>query len=129
SDDGTPCDQISALVPTSSEPGGPTLLAGDPVADVWIERNRIFEMGFAGIGTYGFFGDPQLGIITVDRLTILGNEIRGCLALLPERIPSDTVDQMGYGAISLADVAQLVVRDNAIEDNGPDAVAPICGLF
>lgn len=128
-DDCAPREPASTLVPTSSVPGGPTLVAGDPLTDIWIERNRILDMGLAGIGVYGFFDDNQRGIITVDRLTVLGNEIRSCLARSLKHITSDTVDMMGYGAISLADVTQLVVRDNAIEDNGPDGFAPNCGLF
>jgi hypothetical protein len=38
-------------------------------------------------------------------------------------------DSMGYGGISLADVDNLVARDNFIEDNGQDYTEPVCGIF
>jgi hypothetical protein len=87
-------------------------------------------MGLNGIGVVAFFNLAAADeFITVDGLRILGNEIRGCLRRPLAPIPSDMIDAMGYGGISLADVENLVVEDNIVEDNGPNHHEPICGIF
>jgi hypothetical protein len=39
------------------------------------------------------------------------------------------VNQVGYGGVTLAHVERLTIRGNTIEDNGPDHLQPVCGVF
>lgn len=127
-----PCDPGDNSIPPRGEGGTRTTSAG-PLYDILIERNRIFNMGLNGIGVVGFFhikstvGKPEL--ITVNGLHILGNEISRCLIRPLANISRKLQTFMGYGGISLAYVLDLVVRDNFIEDNGPDHLQPVCGIF
>jgi hypothetical protein len=98
--------------------------------EVHIERNRILDMGLNGIGVVGFFNlDEKDEFISVERLTILDNQIRRCLKRPLEVIPPEMINSMGYGGIALADAEYLVIRENVIEDNGPSHLEPICGVF
>lgn len=129
----TPCKKR----PSVPKPGATVVvdtttreIAGPPLSEILIERNRILRMGSNGIGVDAFFdlsGADEM--ISVSGLTILGNQIRHCLNQAPDEIPANMVDSQGYGGIALADVDDLVVRDNRIEDNGPDQLEPICGIF
>jgi hypothetical protein len=99
--------------------------------DIHIERNRIQSAGLDGIGVIGFFDlSKQDEFVTVRRLTILGNEIKGCLTLTREPIAPSMVDSMAYGGIALADVYELVIYDNVIEGNGSAQPGqPACGIY
>ncbi|MFB3133581.1 MAG: hypothetical protein ACE10K_13770, partial [Rhodothermales bacterium] len=98
--------------------------------EIYIARNRILDMGLNGIGVVGFFNlDDADEFISVNRLTITGNEIRRCLHRPLADTSPEMIDSMGYGGIALADVEYLVVRNNVIEDNGPSQLEPICGVF
>ena len=127
-----PCRPGDNSIPPGDEGGTRTVSAGD-LYEILIERNRIFNMGLNGIGVVGFFdirsaaGAPQL--ITVNGLHILGNEISRCLSRPLADISTKLQTFMGYGGISLASVLDLIVRDNFIEDNGPDYRQPVCGIF
>ncbi len=110
--------------------GGPTIVSAGALHDIYLERNRIYNMGANGIGVVAFFDlAKQDEFISVDHLTIVGNEIRKCLGRDIEPIRPAMQDVMGYGGIALADVEYLVVRDNVIENNGPNHLLPICGIF
>lgn len=128
-----PCGPRPAMIP--NPPFGVAalpfqLVAGAALSDILIERNRIFRMGDSGIAVDGFFDLNVLcEMISVSGLTIIGNEISHCLNRTPEPIQPKMVDFQGYGGIALAAVYDLVVRDNVIEDNGPDQLEPICGIF
>ena len=101
-----------------------------PLVDITIENNRILDMGLNGIGVAGFFNlDAVDEFITVERLLIARNVIRRCLQRPLAPIEDGMVDAMGYGGVSLADVEYLVLRENVIEDNGPDHLQPVCGVF
>lgn len=125
-----PCHDGDSSIPPRRDGGTRTTSAGD-LYDILIERNRIFDMGLNGIGMVGFFevrgAVPE--IVTVNVLHILGNDIRRCLQRRLADIRTSLQNFMGYGGISLASVIDLVVRDNFIEDNGPDHRQPICGIF
>lgn len=99
--------------------------------DIRIENNRILDMGLNGIGVAAFFNlDADDEFITVNGLSISGNEIRGCLnqPLLP--IANDMVGSKGYGGIALADVDNLSIQRNVIEDNGVARDSePVCGIY
>jgi hypothetical protein len=111
---------VDSITRTSSE--------GD-LYEILIERNRIFNMGVNGITVAGFFELEEVReFITVHGLVIDGNVIRRCLGRAVE-IPAAMLDKVGYGGIALSHVEYLAIRDNFIEDNGPNQLEPICGIF
>ncbi|KEF42629.1 MAG: hypothetical protein ER33_05030 [Cyanobium sp. CACIAM 14] len=131
-----PCDPklpaSSVLVITAfpTDLGQVRQASAGTLSEVVIKRNRIQQMGMNGIGVAGFFdlrGADEF--ISVEHLSILGNEIRGCLRRPLEPIPEAMVDSLGYGGIALADVEHLLIRDNVITDNGPSHLEPVCGIF
>ena len=100
------------------------------LTEILIERNRIYDMGMNGIGVVGFFDlEGADEFITVEKLSIIGNDIRRCLQRTIAPISTRMLNSSGYGGISLADVEQLVIRDNLIADNGLSDLEPICGIF
>jgi hypothetical protein len=124
-----PCRPGDDSVPDPGDDTIRTVSAGD-LYDILIERNRIFNMGLNGIGVVGFFNLQEVDeFISVHRLLILGNEIHHCLNRQLQAISQQMLNAMGYGGIALADVDDLVIRDNFITDNGPDFREPICGIF
>lgn len=127
----SPCDPGDTHVPPEpEEEGEPTYQSAGPLYDVLIERNRIFDMGLNGIGVVAFFDlSAQDEFITVVELRIVANDIRGCLKRPLAAIPEAMRNAMGYGGIALADCELLTIRHNLIENNGPDHLEPICGIF
>ena len=127
-----PCNPCKKGDTTTTKPPDPTtttVSAGD-LYDILIEHNSIFNMGLNGIGVVGFFPLDEIDeFISVHRLVILGNQIRRCLGRQIEDIPQSMREAIGYGGIALADVDDLVIRDNFIVDNGPDFREPVCGIF
>jgi hypothetical protein len=124
-----PCRPGDTSVP---EPGDVTTRTSseDDLYDIQIVRNRIWNMGLDGIGVVGFFPLGAVDeFISVHDLLIDRNEIRQCLNRPLGDIPEPMLNAMGYGGIALADVDNLVVRDNFITDNGPDFREPVCGIF
>lgn len=126
-----PCDDGDTSVPPPSEMDDKTtIIAGGALYDILIEHNRIYRMGLNGISSVGFFNLAEMNeLISVERLIIVGNEIRGCLRRPVAEISPAMINRIGYGGITLADVDYLVVRDNFIEDNSPDPRSPVCGIF
>lgn len=126
----TPATGIIVVVEVPSGEGHVRVASAGTLTEIVIERNRIYQMGMNGIGVVGFFDLRAADeFITVENLTILGNDIRHCLRRTLAVIPATMIDSAGYGGISLADVERLVVRDNLIADNGPSYVEPVCGIF
>lgn len=126
-----PCNPGDGYVPPGgADPEFPGFESAGTLYDILIERNRILSMGMNGIGVVAFFSLAQQDeFISVDGLRILGNEIRNCLRRPIAAIPSHMQNAMGYGGISLADVENLVINHNKIEDNGPSHIEPVCGVF
>jgi hypothetical protein len=126
-----PCAPGSTYKPPDGEgEKPPTYESAGALYDIRIERNRILDMGLNGIGVVAFFNlDKEDEFISVVGLEILGNTIKNCLTRSLEQIPDEMVNSMGYGGIALADVENLIVHDNVIEDNGKDHLEPICGIF
>ncbi len=127
-----PCLPGDIYIPPSG--GGDTTttrqISAGPLYDIRIERNRIWDMGLNGIGVVGFFDlSNSQEMISLERLAVLGNDIRRCLRRSLQAVPTNMVNSMGYGGITLADVTDFVAWDNVIEENGPDALEPICGIF
>ncbi|MGH8583540.1 MAG: DUF6519 domain-containing protein [Gammaproteobacteria bacterium] len=110
--------------------GGTRTRSAGALYDIHVERNRILDMGMNGIGVAAFFNlDRMDEFISVDRLSIVANLIRGCLRRPLAAIDAAMIDSLGYGGIQLADVSYLLIRDNLIEDNGPSHLEPVCGVF
>ncbi len=126
-----PCKDLdSSLPPWLGRVDKTTTVSAGALHEIHIERNLIYNMGSNGIGVAMFFDlAKQDEFITVDHLTIIGNEIRRCMQRRVADIPPNMLNNMGYGGIALADVAYLSVRDNVIEHNGPSWLLPICGIF
>jgi len=117
------------IVDPGGDDGGRLVSAG-PLEEITIGRNRILDMGMNGIGVIGFFDlESSREVVTVNRLSIVENEIRRCLKRSLEPIRDGMLDAVGYGGVSLADVEHLTIRANVIEENGADYLEPVCGVF
>jgi hypothetical protein len=128
-DDCFPCRHGDTTTQDPEDPTTSIISAGD-LYDILIERNRIFNMGLNGIGVVGFFPLGKVDeFISVHSLLIQGNEIRHCLYRQLNDITQPMFDTIGYGGVALADVDDVIIRDNFIIDNGPDFRQPICGIF
>ncbi|MCP4401359.1 MAG: hypothetical protein GY801_29175 [bacterium] len=127
-----PCKPGDIFIPPreGEDEDGIRQVSAGSLDEIYIECNRILDMGLNGVGVIGFFDlDATDEFISVKRLSIIGNEIRRCLQRPIAPIPTEMIDDMGYGGIALADVEYLVIQDNIIEDNGLDHLDPICGVF
>jgi|APTNR8051073442_1049403.scaffolds.fasta_scaffold10479_2 hypothetical protein len=129
-DPALPANVIIVVVAVPVDEGRVRAASAGTLTEVLIERNRIQHMGMNGIGVAGFFDLSAADeFITVEGLSIVGNDIRHCLRRTLSAMPVAMIDSAGYGGIALADVERLVVRDNLIADNGASHVEPVCGIF
>jgi hypothetical protein len=129
-DPNNPATSVIVVIDNPDGDGSARVASAGSLTEVLIERNRIYQMGMNGIGVVGFFDLSAADeFITMDGLTIIGNDIRGCLRRRLATIPDNMIDSVGYGGVSLADVERLVIRDNLIADNGPSHIEPVCGIF
>jgi len=124
-----PCSTTSTLWLPRANPDGQSLGAGGALTNIQIDRNRIRNTGLCGIGPVGFFDLEQtLEVISIENLSITGNEISS--TLLSAIAGPDTTNQAsGYGAISVPDVENLIIRDNTITDFGATVAAEVSGIF
>jgi hypothetical protein len=100
------------------------------LTNLHIENNRIRDMGLCGIGPVGFFNlKDNAEVVSTKGLFIVENEITSCPNRAITELTQDQSTTMGYGAISLGDVAALVVRDNQITNTGETLKDPVCGIF
>lgn len=119
---------------TLQQPGtttsGETIVSGGPLANIHIHRNRLRTLGLCGIGPVGFFNLVEtLEVITIDGLTITENAISNTLRKDLASMSAIESLSLGYGAICVPDVMNLIVRDNAITDTGASPRANVCGIF
>jgi len=115
---------------TGTEKSGTTVVAGGMLTNIQIHRNRIRNMGLCGIGPAGFFDLREtLEVITTVGLNISGNAITRTLLRDLTGVNERQSTSLGYGAICIPDVEDLVVRDNTITDFGPQPGAEVCGIF
>ncbi|MCP4157310.1 MAG: right-handed parallel beta-helix repeat-containing protein [bacterium] len=123
-----PCEPVNVYFPPGQDPTTGTIkVSAGGLSEIRITSNRILEMGLNGIGVVGYFNLEEADeFITVDRLTITGNEIKRCLKY---PIVADMEKNMGYGGISLADAEYLVIDGNVIEECGGDSGNPTCGIY
>ncbi len=125
-----PCAPGDGYIPGDGGGEGTHEVSAGPLYEIYIERNRILDMGLDGIGVIGFWDlTVTHELISVERLTIVGNEIRFCMRRELAPILAAMRESMGYGGVALADVEYLRAHHNVIEDNGPDHVQPVCGIF
>ncbi len=100
--------------------------------EISIEGNRINSMGLSGIGVIAFF-DPaskEAGLLVqAENLTIYRNHISHCAMQVPQEIPEDLTDKVGFGGIALASCENAMIEENRIEDNGVSFVDPISGVY
>ena len=128
-DECRPCRPADNTFPPRGEDTETRNSSEGDLYDILIERNRIFNMGLNGITVAGFFElEEAREFITVHGLVIDGNVIRRCMGRSVE-IRAAMLDKVGYGGIALSHVEHLAIRDNFIEDNGPNQLEPICGIF
>ena len=98
--------------------------------EISIENNLILRMGLSGIGIQSFFNIRETSlIISLEDLTIYRNTIKNCARQIPNEIPEEILDEIGFGGISLGDVNEAIIQENRLEDNGLNHFDPICGLF
>ena len=132
-----PCEPTREVPPffvPKTDPGDEEnvqqILPDGPIVELVIERNRILDMGICGIGVIYFFDLSAVdAFITVRNVAILGNEIRSNMRRPVAEPPAELVNSVGFGAIALADVENLLMHDNRIESNGPTHLEAICGVF
>jgi hypothetical protein len=91
--------------------------------NVHIVDNEILWMGASGIAV-AHYSD-----ISVNELLIDNNHIHDCSFLRLTDIREEFRESVAYGGISLAYGNYIVIRNNAIENNGSTHHDPICGIF
>jgi hypothetical protein len=131
--DQTDCTTTHTIEISGSAGSGSNALsrvAGGPLVNIQIVRNRIRDMGLCGIGPVGFFDlEKTAEAIGIENLTITRNEITRTVSQAFEKAPIGETAAFGYAAISLPDVVGLTIEDNAITDFGPKPGAEVCGIF
>jgi Family of unknown function (DUF6519)/Right handed beta helix region len=95
-----------------------------------IAENVIHHMGLSGIGVVSFMKLETIQLmVQVDDLTIYRNQITNCAQQIPDSIPNELLNQVGFGGIALAGCDRTIIQENRIENNGISYVDPICGIF
>ena len=121
----------STQLPGAVTTGGATskIGAGGLIRNLHIDRNSIQQMGMAGIGVVGFWNLLEtLEIVRIENLSITANVIARTMQRSLIEIDA-SASGYAYGAISLADVENLMIRDNIIADFGITPGANVCGVF
>jgi hypothetical protein len=119
----------SGSVPGSGGSGNNPIAAGGLIRNLHILRNRIADTGMCGIGPVGFFNLNEVTeVVSLENVLIAENMLLNTLtrnALMAD--PAST--PYGYGAISLPDVVNLIVRDNIVGNYGVRPGAEVCGIY
>ena len=118
----------TTLILPPTDANGNTLAADGPLQNILIERNRVSNTGLCAIGPVGFFTSTTPEVVSVANLIIQGNIISGSVQAPITPFP-EGVTGLGYGAICLPDLQNVIVRDNSITDFGPQPGAQVCGIF
>ncbi len=121
-------EQGTLLSPTSY-PGlqGSKIVAGGLLSQISIDRNTIANFGLCGIGPVGFFDlSTILEVIAIEDLSITANTIVDTVG----RATDNTLSSfLGYGAICLPTVEDLIVRDNVLTNWGLQPGLGVTGIF
>lgn len=113
----------------ANNPNSKTISTG-PLENIRIVGNRVNDHGGCGIAVDRFWDlDGEDEFITTVDLSIQENYIRRCLLRPIEEPTTSLAPCIGYGGIALADVENLIIRDNVIRDNGAGPREPVCGVF
>ena len=105
------------------------IVAGDLIENLHIDRNYIHQTGMAGIGMVGFWNMREVAeAISIVNLTITANTISNT-ALRQMALIDNALAGFAYAAITLADVNNLILRDNTITDFGETPAANVCAIF
>ncbi len=119
----------SGSVPGTGGAGDNPIAAGGLIRNLHILRNRIADTGMCGIGPVGFFNLNEVTeVVSLENVLIAENMILNTLtrnALMADSASTP----YGYGAISLPDVVNLVVRDNIVSNYGVRPGAEVCGIY
>lgn len=106
---------------------GSSVVVSGLLEDITIDRNTIEEFGLCGIGPVGFFDLAKtLEVVAIEGLKITANTIT---ETLQRATSDDTSDFLGYGAICLPTVEDLVIRDNTITTFGAQPGLGVAGIF
>jgi hypothetical protein len=140
--DGTQTSGLQGLFPVSpvtssglttlalpATTGNSQLAADGPLQNIRIEKNRISNCGLCGIGPVGYFTSATAETVSIANLSILGNTLSSTVQAVPAELPSSLANLVGYGAISLPDLQNAIIRDNVITDFGSEPGAQVCGIF
>lgn len=116
---------------SGSAPGTGTSYANaGTLTEIVIERNLIGQMGLCGIGPVAFFDlAKDYEIISILDLSIVGNTIVETVQRALDTSSALGISSAGTGAITLADVAYLTIRDNTITDFGQSPGVQVSGIF
>jgi hypothetical protein len=109
--------------------GNYPIAAGGAIRNLHILRNRIADTGMCGIGPVGFFNLKRVSeVISLENVLIAENLVLNTLTR-NVLVADDTFSPYGYGAISLPDVVNLIVRDNIVSNYGVRPGAEVCGIY
>jgi hypothetical protein len=125
----TECARTATLQSPATYPQlqGSSVVVSGLLENITIDRNTIEDFGLCGIGPVGFFDLAKIfEVVSIEALRITGNTIT---ATLGRATSDDTSDFLGYGAISLPTVEDLVIRDNAITRFGLQPGLGVAGIF
>lgn len=104
-----------------------TVVAGGLLSQISIDRNTIVNFGLCGIGPVGFFDlSKLLEVIAVEDLRITANTITDTVGRATDNTLSSFI---GYGAICLPTIEDLIVRDNVITNFGSEPGLGVTGIF
>ena len=119
----------SGSIPSSGGSGNRPIAAGGIIRYLHILRNRIADSGMCGIGPVGFFNlEKFTEVVSLENVLIAENMILNTLSrnvLMADAAYSP----YGYGAITLPDVVNLIVRDNIVNNYGVRPGAEVCGIY
>jgi hypothetical protein len=120
----------SGSISTGGGGSGKTpIAAGGIIRKLHILRNRIADTGMCGIGPVGFFNLQEVTeVVSLENVLIAENLILNTLNR-NVLVADDSFSPYGYGAISLPDVVNLIVRDNIVNNYGVRPGAEVCGIY
>ncbi len=121
----------SSLLPPSTGTGTKIqkIVSGGPIQNLNIDRNSIHNTGMAGIGMVGFWDLREVTeVIGIVGLGITGNILTGTMSRAMAPI-DNLFSGFAAGAITLADVEDLIIRDNLIINFGESPIAEVCGIY
>jgi hypothetical protein len=106
---------------------GSSVVVSGKLTDITIDRNTIGEFGLCGIGPVGFFDLVKtLEVVAIEGLKITANKITDTMG---RATANDTSNFLGYGAIALPTVEDLIIRDNVITTFGLQPGLGVAGIF